>query len=133
MILGAIIRVLLKLHNYQKIPKLPRAMLSSEYEAVSRDERRVLARLGARSPSGIPIALRRAGAADVNELVGELEHFRPMRHIRRRFARMITRALRATDYHPHRAEILEDARLKRKTAKKPEVEQRLKDALKDMR
>lgn len=130
MILGAILRMLLTIKNRDRIPRLPRGMLSTEYTTISRDDARVLARLGARSPSGVQIALKRAGATSVNELVQQLQHHRPRRNIRQRWSRALDRLLRASDKHPYRADVLSDARHARRRAARSEVEQRLKDRIK---
>lgn len=124
--LKGLLRALLHIRNYERIPKLPRGMLASEYKALSREDARVMARLGARSPSGVHIALQRAGVDRVEELMRGLKHYRPQRHIRRRWNRIVNRFLLASDDEPHRQDVLADARRDRRRGRHPEVEQRLK-------
>lgn len=126
MILSAILRVLLRIKTRDRIPKLPRGMLASEYTSISRDDARVLARLGARSPSGVRIALQRAGVSNIRELAQQLRHYRPQRHIRQRWSRMLDRAFRASSKPLHLEDVREDARHARKRRANEEVAQRLK-------
>jgi hypothetical protein len=131
--IGAIIQFLWRIANRDKIPKLPRGMLAGHYDAITEDERRVIARMGARDPLGVRVAMKRARAGDVDELVDQLEHYKPRREILRRIDRMITRALYATDYHPHRIDILQTAREARKARAAAEAARRLKATIKAFR
>jgi hypothetical protein len=106
----AIIRALTRIRNYERIPRLPRGMLASHYDGIAPEERRVIARMGARDPRGVRVAMRRARAQDVDMLVSGLQHHRARRRVRRRIDLMIGRWLRATEYPPHRREILQDER-----------------------
>lgn len=116
MIFWKIAYELLRLRLWERIPTLPRGMLSARYDSISTDERRVLARLGARDPRGINLALKRAGAADVDELVSGLEHFAPRRHVIRRINLMIDRVTMGSRRHPHGRELTEDRRAERRAA-----------------
>jgi hypothetical protein len=80
-----------QLKNRDYIPPLPRGALSSDYQSLDEDSRRVMARMGIRSPAGLTKALRRAGVASVDELIAQLNHFKP----RRRVAQRLNRALDA--------------------------------------
>lgn len=124
--LGAIIRSLLRIRNYERIPKLPRGMLATDYETISREDARVMARLGARSPSGVKLAVKRAGVESVEDLIRELQHYRPQRNIARRWNRMLCRLFDASDDHPHRQAVIEDARRSRRRRNNSEIEERLK-------
>lgn len=114
-------RRLFKLLPFQKIPKLPRGMLSSRYERLTHDERRVLARMGARDPRGVRVLLKRARVKTVDELA--LQHQQPDRHWRERIYAVVCHVFKGTPYNPHRREIIAALRpVKRNTA---EVKQRL--------
>ena len=106
--ISLIIRDMIRLRNYERIPKLPRGMLASHYEALTEDEARVVARMGARDPASVRIAMKRADAANVDELVGQLEHYRARRHIGARANKMLDRFFHSTPYHPHREEIIRE-------------------------
>jgi len=126
-VIGQIIRALIRIRNYERIPKLPRGMLASKYQAIDHDESRVLARMGARDPRGVRVAMRRAGVEDVDLLVAGMDHHKARRRVRRRISSMIGRWLRATDYHPHQSEILKDQR-ESKLAVNVEVQRRMRHA-----
>lgn len=113
--IGKIIYELLRLRMWERIPKLPRGMLSARYEQLGRDDRRVIARLGARDPRGVSVALKRAKAADVNELVSRLDHFTPRRRIMRRLNKMIDRLTYGTRAHPHGRQLMLDRRAARRS------------------
>lgn len=98
-------RVLGMLFNRDYIPPLPRGMLATKYEDYTEDERRVMARHGARDPSGVKVAMRRAGVTTADELVNQLEHYSPARRIKERVHRAIGRVVGGTDHDPHEQEI----------------------------
>lgn len=123
-----IIRALWRIKNYDRIPRLPRGMLAGRYESISPEQRRVLARLGARDPAGVQVRLKRAGVETVEELVAQLEHQRPARRLRRRIRLMLGRWVGGTDYHPTQKAILAGARRAKHRAD-VETEQRLKAAM----
>ena len=128
-------RALIKILPKQRIPKLPRGMLASEYDQLSFSDRRVLARLGARDPKGIKLAMQRAGVQTVQELIDLLEHQQPQRDFERRVNRLICAMQNALPYDPHQREIIMDARAARR-AQKPEnveVARRLKTVLERMK
>jgi hypothetical protein len=133
--IGKLYRALIKILPKQRIPKLPRGMLASEYNGMTLDERRVLARLGARDPKGIKLAMQRAGVGTVQELIDQLEHQQPRRDFERRLNRLICAMQNALPYDPHQREILMDARAA-KRAQKPEnveISRRLKTVLERMK
>jgi hypothetical protein len=98
-------RVIGMLFNRDYIPPLPRGMLATAYEELTEDERRVMARHGARDPNGVKVAMRRAGVTTADELVSQLEHYTPARRIKERVHRAIGRVVGGTDYEPHEKEI----------------------------
>lgn len=104
--LSTIIRYLTTIRNRDRIPKLPRAMLAADYDSLDRDARRVLARVGARDPAGIKLAMKRRGARTVDDLIEQLEHQRPRRAILRRIMDGLGRISRGVDHVPHQAEIV---------------------------
>lgn len=59
-----------------KIPRAPRLM-GTDFQTYERDVARVMSRLGIRSPDGLRHALNKYGAANVEELVSKLPHYRP--------------------------------------------------------
>jgi hypothetical protein len=69
-----------------------------------------MARLGIRDVIGLKVRLKRAQVEHVDDLVAQLEHFQPERKLRRRLSVAIGRVLHASDFPPHRAEIVADAR-----------------------
>lgn len=128
-----LIRHLWMIRTYDRIPKLPRGMLSSRYDSVSHDERRVMARLGARDPRGVQVRLRRAGVETVDELVSQLDHYQPKRRFRQRVLDGIGRLTNALPYHPYKVQILADAREESHRVKNPELDERLKRAIREMK
>ena len=131
--IAAIVKALWRIRNYDRIPKLPRGMLATKYEHIPADGRRVMARLGARDPRGVAIAMRRAGVESVDDLIEQLEHFRPQHRFRARLSRAIGRVLGAYDHPPHRAELIQDAIAARRARKNVEVLERLEQAERLMR
>lgn len=106
--MAAIIRALWRLAKWERIPKLPRGMLSERYSTLGDDQSRVLARLGARSPNGVRVALKRAKVGTIPELVRLLTHFSPRRRLLHKLDLMLTRITYSTPYHPHRRAIIAD-------------------------
>lgn len=113
--IGKVIYELLRLRMWERIPKLPRGMLSARYEQIGREDRRVIARLGARDPRGVEVVLKRTKAADVNELVSRLDHFTPRRRVMRRLNKMIDRLTYGTRSHPHGRALMIDRRAARRS------------------
>lgn len=108
--------------NRDRIPPLPRGILASEYDSMSAEERRVIARFGARDPNGVKVAMRQHGAKTVEELVAALEHHQAQRRIGERIRNGIARLTRSTPYDPHAQDI---RRAKRKPdPRRIEIEQR---------
>lgn len=119
-------QALAAIRNADRIPKLPRDMLASKYETIDKAERRVLARLGARDPAGIKVALRRYGVSSIPELMQLLEHQKPRRNIGKRIRQALGRLVGGYDHDPHREEILRDERARRRSNQHIEIEQRVK-------
>jgi hypothetical protein len=121
-------RALYKILPKQKIPKLPRGMYSAEYSSLTTDERRVLARLGARDPRGIKLAMKRAGVDNIEALIALLEHQKPRRDFEGRLERFLCALEGSEPRHPHQRAIRADAR-RAQRARQPqarEISQRLK-------
>lgn len=118
------------IRNKDRIPKLPRGMLASKYESESleRQDLRVLARLGARDPRGIKVAMRRWGVTTLEALVARLEHYEAQRNIANRVKLAIGRLFGGYQSDPHRAEIIRDERRRKKSLMHIQVEERLKAA-----
>ncbi|MCL4251788.1 MAG: hypothetical protein KJ065_26925 [Anaerolineae bacterium] len=130
----ALCSVLLRILPYQRIPPLPRGLLSARFDVLDDDSRRVLARLGARDPRGVRLVMRRHGAKTVNELVQILEHHRPRREFRRRWNAWINHLQGSTNYHPHRRAIMHATR-RAQEERRPanlEIKRRLKTVVKEM-
>lgn len=118
-------RTLAAIRNADRIPKLPRGMLATHYEHLTRQDREVLARLGARDPIGIKVAMKRYKVTSVEELLKLLEHQQPRRKIFYRIRQAVGRLLGGYANDPHREAILRDERARR-AAKNIELEQRVK-------
>lgn len=116
--------------NRDHIPPLPRGMLSSEYADIPSEERRVMARVGARSPQGVKIAMRRYGVSTVNELVALLDHHKAKRNVMTRLQAGIRRVLGGTPYDPHAEELRRLGRNRKKDRDLKEIQQRVKVARK---
>lgn len=117
------IRAVFRLLPYQRIPKLPRGMLSTHYDDLTADERRVLARYGARDPRGVAWLMKRTGAKTVEELA--LKHQQPDNQWRRRLNMLLARAAHRTTYHPHQRELMEAFR-REKLPHAPEIKRRIR-------
>lgn len=114
--IGAIFRKLWTITYRQRIMRIPGRWLSTDFKTATADEWRVMARVGARSPHGVNAQLKRRGLSSADEYAQQLEHFRPVRALRRRLSRLIGRALKASDYQPHRA-----AMARRRRQMRPQV------------
>lgn len=124
-----------RIKNYDKIPKLPRGMLASEYEHISRDEARVLAKLGARDPAGIKRAMKRYKVSTIEELVALLEIELPRRNMLHKIRMGLGRLVGGYDYQPHAREIMQELsprNTQRRRATKA-AEQRLKQVKEALR
>jgi hypothetical protein len=129
MMLDKILRAFVLIMNRDRIPPLPRGMLASDYTALTSEERRVIARFGARDPNGVRIALKRAGVKTVDELVDQLDHYAPERRIAHRLNVGLGRLMGGFDRDPHRDQIVRET--KRKTSKQQkDIEERVKRARK---
>lgn len=115
--------------NKDHIPKLPRGMLATKYDPneLTENERRVLARLGARDKNGIKRAIKKYGAKDIDDLVLMLQIQHPKRNFLHRLKTAVGRLVGGVDYMPHARAINEHFRAKRPRNDK-EIEQRLKQA-----
>ena len=125
---------LLRILPYQRIPKLPRGMLSAEYLTFDEDTRRVIARLGSRDPRGVKVAMKKYDAETVDELVGKLEHHRVSREFHRRLNDLLCHWTNSTNYDPNGEALARDARRER-AGQKPmnaELKRRLNRVLEDL-
>lgn len=115
------------LTNRDRIPKLPRGMLATAYTAdeMTPEIRRVLARIGARDPQGVKVAMKRAGAETLEELVQSLEHYRPERHAVNRFRLGLGRLIGGYDHDPHEEDIKRLMNRREKSSQQKEIEQRV--------
>jgi hypothetical protein len=94
-------KMLFKVKTKQRLPRIPR-MYANKYQrpAVSFDEARVFARVGARSPEGVRLVMKKFRLKSVNELIARLPHraYRP--NSRSRFRRWLQHVLGLYDYEP---------------------------------
>lgn len=102
-----IYRLLWFISNRDYIPKLPRGMLAAKYETedVSRDEWRVLDRIGARDPAGIKRAMKKYKVDNINDLVALLEHQKPKHKPFYRLKQALGRLVGEYNYDPHAREV----------------------------
>lgn len=114
--------------NRERIPKLPRGMLAADYTAdeMTPEVRRVLARIGARDPQGVKVAMRRAGVGTLEELVEQLNHFKPERHVKDRFHHGLGRMFGGLEHDPHAEDLKRMQRRRPKSSQQKEIEQRVK-------
>jgi hypothetical protein len=119
-------RTLAMIANRNRIPPLPRGMLATAYDEIPSEEGRVLARLGARDPIGVNVAMRRAGVDSLEDLVAQLKHYQPEREFQKRLEQAIGRVVGGVGHDPHRAEIMRDERHSKQSARQKEIEQRVK-------
>lgn len=82
-------------------------MLASKYDVddVSRDEWRVLDRIGARDPAGIKRAMKRYKVDNIPDLVALLEHHKPKRKPLHRLKIALGRVVGGYRYDPHKDEM----------------------------
>ncbi len=113
--------------NRDRIPKLPRGMLAAAYTAdeLTPEIRRVLARIGARDPQGVQVAMRRAGAETLEELMTHLEHFKPERDVSNRFTLGIGRMIGGLDHDPHAEDLRHLHHQRGKSSQQKDIEQRV--------
>lgn len=116
-----ILRELWRLRNRDYIPPTASGY-SVPYSHIDEDSRRVMARMGIRSPAGLNRALKRAGVTTVDELMIVLKHHRPKRRIIHRFNRMLDRIFGGFSRPPHSDEI---RILARRTETSAEIDQRV--------
>lgn len=85
----------------ERLPRLP-YQLANDYDRREVDENtaRVFARVGARSPEGVKLALKKWKVQDVDELIALLPHQNRRANWRRRFASWYTRITGQTPYEP---------------------------------
>ncbi len=124
------VRALWRINNYDRIPKLPRGMLASEYKSIPRDEARVLARMGARCPAGVRVAMKRAGLQTAPDLARQLEHYTPTHRLRERLNLMVSHFFGAQPTPPHRTEILLAVRRSHRQAIDADTVERIKTMIK---
>jgi len=82
-------------------------MLANRYDSdnVTRDEWRVLDRIGARDPAGIKRAMKRYKVDNIPDLVAVLEHHQPKRKSLHRLKRALGRLVGDYNYDPHAREV----------------------------
>jgi hypothetical protein len=82
-------------------------MLAAEYdsESVTRDEWRVLDRVGARDPAGIKRAMKKHKVDNIPDLVALLEHHQPERKPFYRLKQALGRLVGEYNYDPHAREV----------------------------
>lgn len=82
-------------------------MLATRYDEadVTKEQWRVLDRIGARDPAGIKLAMKRHGVDDIESLVALLEHHKPQRRVKQRIMNSIARFTEGTKRDPHAEEI----------------------------
>lgn len=83
-------------------------MLASRYEEmdVTRDQWRVLDRIGARDPAGIKRAMKKYQVDTMEELIALLEHHKPQRKVKQRFINALGRLVPGSYPHdPHEKEV----------------------------
>jgi hypothetical protein len=95
--------------------------LAEQFQTVTIDEVRVLERVGARSPKGVELRLKKAGGASVDELVSQLEYTPPRPPVRARLKLLIRRALGVTK-HPHQEAIIQAFKPRRSTRSSQQLE-----------
>lgn len=95
------------LTNRDKIPRLPSRMYANHFDDTdaTQDDWRVLARLGARDPQGIKVAMRRHGVSSPTELAKQLEHYQAQRRVGERWRRALIRLSGGKEVDPHHEEI----------------------------
>lgn len=113
--------------NRDRIPKLPRGMLAAKYTAdeMTPEIRRVLARIGARDPRGVQVAMKRAGVETLEDLVAHLEHFKAERDVSNRFSLGIGRMIGGLDHDPHAEDLRRFHHQRGKSNQLKEIEQRV--------
>jgi len=81
-------------------------MLANDYDesTVSRDEWRVLDRIGARDPAGIKRAMRKYDVDTMDELVKLLKHHKPVRKPGERLKKAVGRMFGDYWHDPHKKE-----------------------------
>jgi hypothetical protein len=99
-------RVIGRFFNYDFIPRLPH-IYAVEFDPaeLTDDERRALARLGARDPRGLRLAMKRYGVDNLPDLIAVLEHHQPKRRIWHRLAMGLGRLSGGVPYDPHGEEM----------------------------
>lgn len=82
-------------------------MLATKYNEMdlTRDEWRVLDRIGARDPAGIKRAMKKHGVDNIPDLIAKLEHYQPRRRFWERLDNAIGRVVGGTKHDPHAQEI----------------------------
>lgn len=115
-----------KVMNRQHIPPLPRGMLATRYDEMPEEERRVIARMGARDVVGVKLAMKRHKAKDIPDLVSKLEHYQAQRRVKERVEQAIGRLVGGVPYPPHQREILAAMREQAQSKQHKEIALRVK-------
>lgn len=94
-------KVLFGVKTKQRLPRIPR-MYANEYDRpdVSFDEARVFARVGARSPEGVQMVLKKFRLKSIDELVALLPHRRYKPNAHARLRRWLQHVFGLYDYEP---------------------------------
>lgn len=123
-------RLLWFIHNREYIPKLPRGMLASKYDEMdlTRDEWRVLDRIGARDPAGIKRAMKQHKVDNIQDLIAVLEHHKPRRRIRERLNTAIGRVVGGYKYDPHADDVKRAFKQYRENEQYIKIKERIKKA-----
>lgn len=124
-------RVIGRFFNRDYIPPLPR-MYSTDFapDELTDDERRALARLGARDPRGLRLAMKRHGVDTLPDLIAVLEHHQPKRRIWHRLTFALGRLSGGVPYDPHAESI---TRLNKRKVDDIIARQRIREVLKKMK
>lgn len=101
-------------------------MLATRYDELPKPESRVIARLGARDPTGVKLAMKRHKAKDIPELVGMLEHYEAQRRTKERIENALGRLVGGVPYPPHQREIQQAMREREQSVKDKEVALRVR-------
>jgi len=105
-------------------------MLASNYDEmeVSRDEWRVLDRIGARDPAGIKRAMKRYKVDNIQDLIAVLEHHKPRRRFWERVNTAIGRVVGGYKHDPHAQEVKQAFKHYLENKENIKIRERMKNA-----
>ena len=123
-------RLLYFISNRDYIPKLPRGMLARKYDErdVTRDEWRVLDRIGARDPDGIKRAMKKYKVDNIPDLVAVLEHHQPQRKPGQRLKNALGRVVGGYSYDPHAKEVKRAFKYHLESQQHIQIKERMRNA-----